>query len=215
MTVPEAKNASAIGRFLSQVGISKDAAYFSRKKPLGQRSIMPMPADSELSISEQFYRIQAPIQDVFSAYTMTPPAEVWPAQRIVYHSLWAPPYAQPWDDSQQWPGLQLGMKLICDLKVIPPFTALRIYVGVEVTRIETDRCIRYDYLEDSVTVGYNEIRFIAESDGSTRLHHYSEYRGTSLRDRLLMPLMQNYLHVGFVDALHMGMAAKIGRDAPA
>ena len=205
---------SRLSQLLSRTGISRDITYFERKRPLAQREIMPS-NDFALDVSEQFYQLNAPIEAVFNAYAHTPPAQVWPASRVVYHSVWFPPYDKAWQEEDVWPGIQEGMKLFCDLKVLPPYGALRIYVGVQVTRVEPLSCIRYDYLEDSVTIGYNELRFSSESGGTTKLHHLSEYRGTTLRDRVLMPLMQEYLHVGFVHALHRGMAAKIERSLPA
>jgi hypothetical protein len=195
--------------FLSRLGISKDTAYFMGKRPLKDRRIIPVPPATVLSVSEQFYEFNAPIETVYAAYTKTPPSQVWPESRILYRAAFFPPYDEPWDGKTEWPGLAMGMRLFCDLKVFPPSSLLTIYVGVEVTGLEENTCIRYEYLEDSVTMGYNEVRLSGNGPNSTRVHHRSEYRGTSFRDRLLMPVMQEYLHVGFVDALHGGVQKRV------
>jgi hypothetical protein len=181
--------------------IQRDVAYFARQGPLERRRVIPT-AGQLLAISEQRFVIERGISDVFAAYRAAPPDRLWPRERISYRQAFLPDGTRR-DD---YPELEVGMKLFCDLKFLE---VIRIMVGVEVTKIEPEREIRYDYLEGAVTMGWNSVCFEPDGPARTRVRHYSEYRGTSWRDRLLMPLLQPYLHVGFVNALHRNMKTLI------
>ena len=203
------RDASERAALLSRLGINRDTAWFARRKNLAHSPIVPSDGMS-LSMSEQFYVVHAPVRAVFDEYVAAPPFEVWPKERIEFRFAYAPGGDVRLEPTQPWPGLQEGMRLFADLKVWP-LQAMQLMVGVEITRVQADREIRYDYLDGSVTLGFNRMRFEADADDprATHVHHYSEYRGTSLRDRLLMPLLQPVLHVGFVNAMHYGMRARI------
>lgn len=183
--------------------LSRDTAWFARRGPLHERRILST-AGQSLRVSEQRYTIAAPLPRVFAAYCSASPAEVWPRERVVFRCAFAPGGSERLG---AWPGMQVGMKVFADLLVVP-LRFLRIMVGVEVTRLEPGREIRYDYLDGSTTAGFNSIQFIEDGD-ATRVRHYSEYVGTSPGVRAVIPTFQPILHVGFVDGMHRGMKARI------
>lgn len=188
--------------------LSRDVAWFDRRRSLVALPVVPT-LGARLAVSAQRYEIAAPLARVFEAYVSAPPAEVWPADRIAFRCAFAPGSSTRIGPDDPWPGLAVGTKLFADLAVLPGRSLLAIMVGVEVTRVEPLREIRYDYLEGAVTRGWNAMLFTPVSHGVTRVDHVSHYRGTSALDRLLMPLLQPVLHVGFVDALHARMKARI------
>lgn len=191
------------------MSLSRDVAWFDRRRSLVDLAVLPTGSEP-LSCSAQRYEIAAPLGRVFAAYLGAPPGEAWPAERIAFRCAFAPGSSTRIRPGDPWPGLAVGMRLFADLAVVPRGgRLLSIMVGVLVTRVEPLTEIRYDYLEGAVTRGWNAMRFSEPSPGRTRVDHVSWYRGTAALHRALMPLLQPVLHVGFVDALHARMKARI------
>ena len=202
---------------MAGLGLARDLAWFDRRVVLEDQEIDPVPEGTGLKVSEQHYTVAAPLQAVFDAYLHAQPDEAWPAEWIRFHFALLPGSRERLD-ADNYPGaLPVGSRVFVELKCRPLQRWLCLMVGVEVTRIDPGREIRYEYLEGSVTMGHNSMFFEAaeDEDGQpcTRIHHYSEYRGTSLLLRTVMPLFQPTMHVGFVDALHRGMKERIEAGA--
>ncbi len=194
------------------MSLSRDVAWFDRRGSLLDLPVLPTGGET-LSCSTQHYEIAAPLGRVFATYVGTPPAAAWPAERITFRCAFAPGSSARIRPGDPWPGLSVGTRLFGDLAVVPLVFGrlLSIMVGVVVTRVEPLTEIRYDYLEGAVTRGWNSMLFSEPSPGRTRIDHVSWYRGTAALHRALMPLLQPVLHVGFVDALHARMKARIER----
>jgi hypothetical protein len=202
-----------LSSLFAHLTLSRDTRYFERvlSNDLAELPIHAVsPYDkARLSWSVQRYSIDAPVAKVFAAYLLSPPSEAWPRDRFAFRFAVRANGVRiaPGD---AWPGLEVGMKIFGDLLVDPPRGRLRIMVPVVVTRVAPPNIVRYEYLENAVTMGHNEILFTEEPDcPRTRVCHTSEYRGTSPFARLLMPVMQRRLHVGFVDAMHGGMKRRL------
>ena len=198
---------------MAWLGLARDLAWFDRRMVLEDQGIAPIPEGAPLKVSEQRYTVAAPLQEVFDAYLHAQPDEAWPIEWIRFHFALLPGSRQRLD-ADRYPGaLPVGSRVFVELKCRPLHRWLCLMVGIEVTRIDPGREIRYEYLEGSVTMGHNSMFFEAAEDASgrpyTRIHHASEYLGTSSLLRLVMPFFQPMLHVGFVDALHHGMKARI------
>jgi hypothetical protein len=202
--------------FLAWIGVTRNLAWFDQRVTLEDAEIIGRSSEVKLKVSEQYYQINAPIEAVYQAYTTGRPTDLWPEKWIIFHFLLLP-------NSRARKGIEdfpkttvVGSRVFVELLCRPLHRWLKLMVGVEVTALEEEHQLRYDYLEGSVTMGYNIIFFKELSGDSgeryTQIHHYSEYRGTSLLLRLIMPLFQKSLHVGFVDALHTGMKEKIERS---
>jgi hypothetical protein len=194
---------------IERLGINADTAAFARRGPLHERQVIPLSASRKPAVSEQRYTIDRPLAEVFHAYRTADSSSIWPRERIQYRCAYLPGSTEPLLAHESFGGLQVGMKFFGDLLVHPFPERLRLMVGVEVTKIAAERELRYDYLDGSVTAGWNSVFFAADGAGATRIHHYSEYIGTSFLHRALMPIFQPILHVGFVDALHGGMKRRI------
>jgi hypothetical protein len=194
-------------------GLCQDLDYFDARVSLTDLPVIPVAPDERLAVSEQHFSIHAPVETVFEAYRCADPHDMWPRDRITFRFCTLPGSDNRYGPDGEVPAIQVGMKAFCDLKVKPFGRHLAIMVGVAVTRVETNREIRYDYLEKSVTRGFNSMRFHQESDENgqpiTFIHHYSEYEATSRLLKLVFPIMQPILHVGFVNALHHGMKQRI------
>lgn len=194
------------------MNLSRDVAWFDRQLSLVDLPVLPTRGE-DLSCSAQDYEIDAPLGRVFAAYLATPPAAAWPAERITFRFAVAPGSTSRLGPGDPWPGLAAGTRLFGDLSIVPGL--LSIMVGVLVTRVVPLTEIRYDYLQGAVTSGWNSMSFSEPSPGRTRIDHVSWYRGTAPLHRALMPLLQPVLHVGFVDAMHALMKARIeGAGAP-
>jgi hypothetical protein len=198
---------------MQMTGLCRDLAYFDARVSLNDLPIIPVGPDERLPVSEQKYSIHGPLDTVFDAYRCAEPHEMWPRDRITFRFCTLPGSDKRHGPEGEIPPIEEGMKVFCDLKVKPLDRYLAIMVGVAVTRVETNREIRYDYLEGSVTRGFNSMRFHEETNDRgervTHIHHYSEYQATSRRLQLFFPIMQPLLHVGFVNALHHGMKERI------
>ncbi len=198
---------------MARLGLARDLAWFDRRMSLEDLGIAPVPVGDRLKVSEQRYTIAAPLQMVFDAYLHARPDEVWPTEWVQFHFTLLPGSRQRLGVESYPAVLPLGSRVFVELKCRPLHRWLCLMVGVEVTQIEPERQIRYDYLEGSVTLGHNSIFFEAGEDERgqpcTRIHQYSEYLGTSPLLRTVMPLFQPMLHVGFVNALHHGMKKRI------
>jgi|GEM_PF-3843654 len=194
---------------LAWLGITRDLAWFDRRIQLEKQEIIAIPIGAKLKVSEQFYQIEAPIGDVYSAYIRAKPADLWPKKWIVFHFLLLPNSTERKNAAQYPCPLPIGSRVFVELLCRPLHRWLRLMVGVQVTELSHNHSLRYDYLEGSVTMGYNRIQFteFIRENGTvyTQIHHYSEYLGTSALLRIIMPFFQKSLHVGFVDALHSGM----------
>jgi len=194
-------------------GLCRNLDYFDTRVSLHELPIIPIDPNESAPVSEQHYTIRAPLETVFEAYRCADPHDMWPSERITFRFCTLPGSNKRYEPDGDVPPIQEGMKAFCDLKALPLDRYLSIMVGVAVTRVEKNWEIRYDYLEGSVIRGYNSMRFREETDPNgqpvTAIHHYSEYQATSRRLKLLFPVMQPLLHVGFVNALHHGMKQRI------
>lgn len=149
------------------------------------------------------YLIDAPRSRVFQIYLQSHPAETWPEAMVRF---WA---ARTVDGrivlaDDPWPTMAVGTRVCCGLRLLTPTDGFNVWTGVEVTAIEPERRLRYEYLEGSTTAGSNEVRF-DERGGQTLVTHRSEYCGATRLEHALIPLLEERFHGGFVDGMHAGL----------
>ena len=166
------------------------------------RDVAPTPsfARGRLRRWSADYEVHAPLDLVFGTYVSTHPAVGWPGRWVRF---WA---ACSGDGgrvlaSDPWPGMSVGMKLCCGLRLLTPTDAFNVWTGVQVTEIEPRRRLRYEYLEGSTTAGVNQVTFQA-SGARTRVSHRSEYCGATRLEHALLPWLEARYHAGFVDGMH-------------
>jgi len=204
---------SLLAKFLALIGLTRNLAWFDKRMVLEDLKIIPIPPGKKLKVSEQYYKIDAPLADVYEAYINARPEDMWPEEWILFHFLIAPNSKERLSSDNFPTPIQVGSRAFVELLCRPMHRWLKLMVAVEVTELKKNETLRYDYMEGCVTKGWNIIHFREEHDSSgnpqTLIHHRSEYLGTSTLIRMSMPFFQKKLHVGFVDALHGGMTKLI------
>jgi hypothetical protein len=204
---------SLLKKCLAWLGTTRDLAWFDQRMTLEDLKTIEIPTGTKLKISEQFYRINDTVEVVYQAYVNAKPTDLWPEEWIVFHFVLLPDSTARQDVTQYPTPIPIGTRVFVELLCRPLHRWLKLMVGIEVTELTKNQTLRYDYLEGSVTMGHNLVRFQEKTDDSgavyTEVHHYSKYLGTSLLLRLIMPFFQKSLHVGFVDAMHNGMKNSI------
>lgn len=158
--------------------------------------------------SRQSYRIDAPPQRVFRAYTEAEPAVLFPRTHLRFCRAYLPGSSEPTFDDDAWPGLVEGMRIFADLILRPLPWA--IMVPVIVSRVDpTERVLQYDYLEGAITRGFNRVTLTPAPDDPDRtiIDHTCRFDGTTAVARATFPLFYDRYHVGFVERMHASVGA--------
>lgn len=151
-------------------------------------------------VVEQDFVVKGPIAGVFKTYRTAPREIAFPPAWVDLRFAYTPGAAVK-IGPEAWTELRQGMKLFVDMK--RPFG--RTMIPLLVARVDNEREIRFEYLEGSLVLGFDSIRFVADGATATRVTHHAEHRPVGTVARALFPIVHPMVHGGFVRALHGGM----------
>jgi hypothetical protein len=139
------------------------------------------------------YRIQAPIDQVWSKYTSVSPMEAWNGRMVKFGFIFSrlqnrfiyPENAR--DPMSEGNIIYVNLRLLNGLK--------NLGVAFEVTSLDSvNKVIRFCYLKDGISKGTQEIRFTPTAEGNTLIIHETHYHsGSRFRDKELYPVFHEKL----------------------
>lgn len=125
--------------------------------------------------------IDAPLSEVWQFYLHTPMRTVWTSEKIKYGFSVGPDHQAVIDESK-WPGLEVGTRFYLDILAEPTGYIWRIGFGIEITEIQPEKLIKYEYLDFSPAYGEQWLTFEAVGEQQTRVRFLTRYLG---KDRLM------------------------------
>ena|GEM_PF-3929533 len=120
--------------------------------------------------------INAPIAEVWQFYMHTSMKAVWTSKKIQYGFSVGPDRLAVIDESA-WPGLEVGTRFFMDIFAEPTGWLCKMGFGIEITEIQPEKLIKYEYLDFSPAYGEQWLTFAEVGPRQTRVHFQTRYLG--------------------------------------
>lgn len=121
--------------------------------------------------------IDAPLSEVWQTYLHTPMKTVWTSTKIQYGFAATPDHRSFIEDEESWPGLDVGTRFYMNILGEPTGYFCKMGFGIEITEIQPEKLIKYEYLDFSPAYGEQWLTFEAVGANQTRVHFQTKYLG--------------------------------------
>ena len=155
------------------------------------------------------WTFRLPLEQVWKIYTETPLKKIWKSNTIIYAFSLDPGASKPLDQNQvpDKSTLQVGSRFFLNIHGEPLGLICNLGMGAEVTEIEYQKKIKFEYLDFSPSYGVQVIYFEAVDPETTRVTHMTKYQGKNE----FIDSMYMMFHKEAISQLHEA-AQKIARD---
>lgn len=176
--------------------IDNDVQTFSDVKP----SLNTNSSTEGFGYCECEYVVKGSLEEVWSHYISTNPAEAWNAGKMEFGMMFSKQANELVYPDDKFDGIEPGQVIYLNLHLLK---VKNIATAFEIIRVDKENeVIEFSYLEDNLTHGKQQLRFFETGKGFTKIVHRSYYKSKSvLRDFLLYP----YFHTRLTNNYHRNM----------
>jgi hypothetical protein len=156
-------------------------------------------------VADEFL-VSAPVAQVIEHYITANPSDAWSGGKLVQFGLAVNKNnGDIYYPNQPYPGAEVGHVFYIHLNI---WGLKKICMGQEIVEVDRQKgTIVFSYIEGGKTDGMQEMRFVDQGDGTTKIIHTSYFKGVSpFRDKYLYP----YFHSMVVKRFHHNLAASLG-----
>lgn len=151
------------------------------------------------------FTVDAPVDKVFDHYVGANPSEAWNGGNLVQFGLaLSKRTGEVFYPGQGYPGAEVGHVFYIHLNI---WSMKKICMAQEIVEVDkANGIIVFSYVKGGKTDGMQEIKFVSQADGTTKIVHTSYFKGVSaFRDKYLYP----YFHGMVVAKFHENLAKSL------
>lgn len=164
-------------------------------------SLMPSESTAGYAFHEREYIYKDSLSKVWNHYLYTNPVDAWNAQKLDFGILFSKKHNELFYPDQQVDKIEPGQLVYLNLNVLQGVKKLCAAFEI-ITVDEVTGIIEFSYVEDNLTRGKQQLRFVETPKGHTKIIHRSYFKSKSiLRDHFIYP----YFHTRLTNNYHRNM----------